>query len=113
MGDDSYRAVADRVVARIRAGELPPHARLPLEDLERAHGKAVVAAAVAWLTAHRWVVRAPGFGVRVSVAPPSVDERPVPPAPDLAARVEELSARLEQLAARVEALERRDGSLDG
>ncbi len=110
----TYRAVADAVIARIRAGELPPHARVPLEELEREHGKAVTAAAVAWLSANRWVSRTPGAGVRVSGAPPDVAERPAPPGPpDLVARLDELAARLEQLAARVEALERRDGSLDG
>ena len=110
----NYRVVADAVVARIRSGELPPHARVPLEELEREHGKAVTAAAVAWLAANRWVSRTPGLGVRVSGAPPDVAERPPAPGPPgLGARLDELAARLEQLAARVEALERRDGSLDG
>jgi DNA-binding FadR family transcriptional regulator len=95
MGDTSYRTVAEQLVARIRAGELPPHSRLPLDELEAEHGKAITAAAVAWLAAQRWVVRAPGMGARVSGAPPDLDA-PVPataPDADLAAllvRVEEL-----------------------
>ena len=98
MNDSSYRRLAEQLVERIRTGELPPHARLPLDELEAAHGKAVTTAAVAWLSAQRWVVRVPGLGVRVAADPPDVDPRPAAPlatAPDvdlasLLARVEEL-----------------------
>ena len=121
MGDDSYRRVADEVVARIRSGELRPGARVPVADLEARFGRPVTTAALVALAASRWVVRTPGMGARVATVPPDLDDGPPSAPPELGAPSD--AELLRRLAAEVAELQRwraeherghgTAGSLDG
>ncbi|PWK90315.1 regulatory GntR family protein [Lentzea atacamensis] len=105
-----YQQVAAKIIAKIRAGELPPESKLPtIREMADEYGitTATVQRVIRSLTESGYAETVPGVAVFVSKVIP--DAEPEPPAGDVA----QLAAELTALRQMVVALSERVDAIDG